>query len=66
MRHDTKEKTAQILIEEALKPFILRIYEQANLTLPAAFDGDSEAVRCATALRTQGFNTMFPVVRKQS
>ena len=42
-------------------PMLIRLYMEANLEVPELFDYKVEVERIATALRTQGFNTKFPI-----
>jgi hypothetical protein len=44
--------------------FLLRIYDNANLAIPTMFSPDEEAERLSVELRTQGFNTQFPVTKE--
>lgn len=61
---NARELTSHALIEEIFRPMLLHMYEQANLAIPEKFCVDVEGPRIVAALRTQGFNSRFPVVKK--
>ena len=60
---ENQQVTEHTVVMQVLKPFIVAVYGHANLTIPATFDVETEVERVVTALRVQGFNTQFPVVR---
>jgi hypothetical protein len=51
-----KKEMLKSVVEEALKPLILKLYEEAKLEVPEKFDAATEAERVICALRCQGFS----------
>jgi hypothetical protein len=61
--HADEEITSQALVERVFRPLLLHLYEHAELDIPKEFLIEVEGPRLVAALRTQGFNAVFPVGR---
>jgi hypothetical protein len=61
----TTDHDIALAFKTAIKPFVLKLYEEAELEIPEVFNADVEAQRVIVSLREQGYSTKFKIAKSK-